>query len=295
MKIFFISTRDMLCEPIHTGLQSLEAHDVQLFWYDRAQVPTDRAILDAADQCGPDLILYTGRPSGPHKPARDTLKRLRKQSPTVLIVHDATDKDWIPVLKEYRQHETFTVTVNIDGNDSWSKGPKDFTALTPIDPRFYPAPVPLDARPVLFGFAGGYASPSRAKIINYLIEKAGLVVPRRNETYGSYQAFADFMMSCRVVLNVPFSGHDTGNQVKGRVIETGLARACLLEQGDSPAYQWFNRGFVPYQNEIDAAKAVPMLLESIKATQLCADKLHEAVKAHAPAHFWKQVIERAMS
>lgn len=302
MNVLFLSPSDMLTEPVISGLYSLNKHAIEVCRYDRIGVPVDQGMLDAVDLIRPDIVLYIGQNGGPYLASTDTFERIRKHCPTVFLLFDGVDTTWLNLVSEYRKRDVFTVTVNIDGNDGWEKGPKDFTALTPTDPRFYRDQKPLLERPIKFGFAGGYASPSRAEVVNYLIEHAGLVVPRRNEKYGSYQAYADFMMSCQIVLNVPFTGSDNSTQVKGRVIEAGLAGCVLLEHESSVTKRWFDMGrdYVPYNNQTHASDIANDLLKAkdmtVKKTMTWfSGNLHKSVAEHSPTIFWNKVFERAFS
>ena len=297
MKLLWLAVSDMLCEPLHRGLTDLSEHDVCFHWYDRGYLPPDQGMLNAADTFKPDAIIYTSRHAGPTLASTSTFLRLRKIAPTIHMLHDGSEALWKPLLHEYREKEVFTVTVNIDGNSDWESGPNDITALTPIAPSFYANQKPLLERPIKFGFAGGYSSPSRREIVEYLVEHAGLVIPPRNEKYGSYQAYADFLCSCQIVLNVSYTGSDNDTQVKGRVIETGLAGCVLLDNYLSKSWKWFSsdRDFMSYQNK----DLVPAMIGYAK-TPRAADRLENLAanlqeqvhNKHTPAVFWPRVLER---
>jgi len=185
------------------------------------------------------------------------------------------------------------VSVNIDGNPNWTCGDNDLTLLSPTAPQFYQEPRPLTERPILFGFAGGYSSPSRATIINRLALDCGLVIPPRNERYGSYQDYANFLLNVRLVPNVPFSGSDNSRQVKGRVLESGLARCCLLEHDSSAAKDWFTPGvdYAEYSDVDDAVAKARWLLDNPNVMQSMADNLHKRVmEEHSPKAFWGKVF-----
>lgn len=291
MKVLWLSPSDITTEPV---ILSLTGCNLEIHRYDRNGLPVDRAILDRADQVKPDLILYTGQNNAPYMPQVETFLRLRQIAKTVLICHDGSDATWIPVLEEYHARDAFDLVVNIDGNTVWPQRPQDFTALTPIPPESYRNLSGLSDRPVDFAFAGGYSSQSRRDIVEHLLAHAGLVVPRRNEQYGSYAEYARFLRRCRIVLNVPWSGSDNAVQVKGRVLEAGMAGCCLLEHETSAARHWFNAGidYAVYRDREDAVDVVEGLLAAPDHMQHLADKLHARVTTeHAPAKFWAEVFK----
>lgn len=297
MKILWITFSDMVAQAIVQSVNVEGEHDVRLLFYNRVGTPTDQHMLRAVEEFKPDVAIYFGMAGGPLIPQPETLKAIRRKTRLVHILGDASDPDWWPLLNQYALHECFDCTVNIDGNPEWPAQEHDLTLLTPHDPRFYLDPRPLVERPIPFGFCGGYASPSRARIINHLIEKRGLVINPRNEQYGHYDDYANFMMSCRIIPNVPFSGPDHSMQVKGRVLESGLARCVLLDHEQSAAKRWFTPGvdYVTYSTPESAAEMVDYLQSIPIRMQEIADNLSRKVREnHSAKQFWDAVFKEAM-
>lgn len=295
MRILWLSPSDMTTESVITGLDSLGEHTAHVFRYDRCGFPVDRGMLDMADRMRPDVILYIGQNNRPFLAANDTFKRLKKIAPMVMLAFDASDRTWTDIMRSYCEEDCFTLMVNIDGCDDWPKREQDFTALTPTNPEFYREQIPLLERPIKFAFAGGYSSQSRREIVEYLAKHAGLVIPPRNELYGSYQRYADFMCQTQIVLNVPWSGSDNASQVKGRVLEAGWAGCVLLDHESTAAKDWFRSGldYVPYKTPSDAADAVTQLLSDQEWMQKLAVHHQRIVRvAHSPAVFWRNVFQR---
>lgn len=155
---------------------------------------------------------------------------------------------------------------------------------------------PLKDRLVPFGFCGGCASPSRWEIIGWLVDNAGLQIKPREELYGTYARYAAFMMETAITISVPFSGSDNSRQVKGRVLESGLARTLLLDHISSAAKNWFTPGvdYLEYESREHAASLVRELMNDWPRAQRIADSLHDRVKAeHSPAIFWDKVFRAA--
>lgn len=294
MKLF-LSTSSMNTEPV---LESLP--EAERFFYDR-DVPgrQDSNMLDAVYAHDPETVIYIGCTGGPFLPSASTFAHMRKKGRrTVCLAFDASDESWHPHLAEFREKGSFDLVVNIDGNDSWPRvTERDFTALTPIAEKYWDlAGLRHEGRRARFLFAGGYASPSRARIVTWLQKFAGLVIPPRNESFGSYQEYADLMMEARVALSVPWSGVSEVGQVKGRVVEAGWAGCCLLEHVDSPTRHWFTPGvdYAVYRDRNEALMAVHQLLHTDRGAtaQRMADNLASRVrKEHSPEIFWNRIWE----
>jgi hypothetical protein len=291
MKLF-LTTSTMNTEPV---LESLP--DAGRYFYDKGISPPDREMLDMTYAFDPEVVLYIGCTGGPHLPSASSFARMRKAGrKTVCLAFDASDESWHPHLAEFKEKGSFDLVVNIDGNDAWPRvTERDFTALTPIAAKYWEPHwlTSLDCRPVRFGFAGGYASPSRAHIVTWLQKFAELQIPVRNERFGTYQEYADFMMSCRVALSVPWSGVSEVGQVKGRVLEAGWAGCCLLEHVDSPTKHWFTPGvdYAVYRDRNEALMAIHQTDRGVTAQKM-ADNLSRRVRAeHSAEIFWGRVWE----
>lgn len=290
MKILWLCFSNITSVPWIAGLKSVEP-GAEIFYYDRVGLPSDRAVLDAVDRSRPDLVIFTGKAGGEGAldiPSVDTLCRVRNKAPMVHVGGDFSDPPWWPFLETYRKAGCFDLTVNFDGNTEWPRGPRDYTTLSPTAPEFFRGAKPLSERPIKFGFAGTYSSPSRRAIIEYLVEHAGLIV---RPWGGSYQDFATFLMNCQVVVNVPFSGSDAVRQVKGRVIESGLAGCILLEHHEAPTEGWFQPN-VHYLKYETPAQAAELALSVSAETSYLAEQLRDRVATfYSPKAFWCRLFD----
>lgn len=285
----------MTGEPWHASLESLHEHDISICWYDQLAQPMDRGVLDAVDRISPDVVLFTGMADWAKTPSPDTFSRIRKIRPIVHISGDLSDPPCFEFLEQYHDAGAFSITVNIDGNDEWPKWDKDYTCLSPVAPQFFRGSPPLIERPVSLGFAGSYSSPSRAEIINHLRDHAGMVIKPYNRAYGSYQEYANFLMICKIVPNVPISGSDAVRQVKGRVLEAGLAGCCLVDHVTSKASNWFEpfQDYFEYSTKEDAVGVIETLLKSPDTMADAAANLRrKIIQYHAPGHFWGRLFSR---
>ena len=301
MKILWFSWTFITAEPWHQSLRET-GHEVDLrFYADKLTrpvglipCPPDRAMLDIAAQTHPDLILICGLADAAKSPHITSLVSLRQFCPVVLLSGDLSDPPWWPFIKVYAARGCFDLIVNFDGNTHWPKSDNSLDLLTPIPQSFFPMPKPLTDRLIPFGWAGGAASPSRAEIINYLREHAGLKIMPRDERYGTYQRYANFLMECKLTVNVPHSGSDNSEQVKGRVLESGLAGTCLIEHEASAAKNWFEPGvdYAVYRTKEEAAAIAKQLLADLPRAQAIALSLQRKVREHhSPDIFWRKVFE----
>jgi hypothetical protein len=298
VNILWFSFSLITAEPWHRSLPGTRV----VYYYDKItrppgllSVPPDREMLDIARGACPDIVLFCGIADRSRMPSPETFNALRKLCPVVMLSGDLSDPPWWPYLEIYK--DCFDLIVNFDGNDNWPKRHGDFTALTPIATEFYPvASKQLNDRLIPFGFCGGCASPSRWEIIGWLVDNAGLQIKPREETYGTYARYARFMQECSITISVPFSGSDNSRQVKGRVLESGLARTVLLDHVSSAAKNYFTPGidYVEYETREHAAELVRELMNDWPRAQRIADSLHDRVKAeHSPAIFWDKVFKAA--
>lgn len=291
MNILWAAWDFMTGEPWLEGLKSL-GHGVQVFHYMHRD---ERNLLDIADRHKPDVVIYLGMATWDKTPSPKTFARLRKTCPVIHLSGDLSDPPWFPFLEKYRECDSFSRTVNIDGNPNWPSGPRDLTLLSPTAPHFFVGQRPLAERPIPFGFAGSYSSPSRKEIIEHLVSHAGLRLKPYDHRYGTYQQYAGFMTSCQIVPNVPISGSDAVRQVKGRVLECGEAGCVLLDHEDSWAKHWFKpwTDYAVYHSKKDATEiAINLQRAPFTATALVlASNLQRRVlEEHSPEKFWTKVL-----
>ncbi len=219
--------------------------------FDITGVKNDVKILEAAKDYRPDVIFYIGGHAGPGLPTIDTLRALRKCAKCINLVCDATDHPWHPPLIEYRKMECFDLSVGLDGSLT---APVDMHTVTPLDPRAYDT-LPRPAKDIRCGFAGNQGYKTMRETLVSSLSKEGLLMvrPRSSALYSEY---AMFMRHCEMVFNVPLTGSAEHLHIKGRVIESGLAGAALIEMNGSPADKWFPRESIFFYNTIDDARKI---------------------------------------
>ena len=270
----------------------------------------DEEVYAHALRYQPDLIVYIGSRWG-ELPSMGTLGSMNKNvAPVVHLCSDAADHPWHDLLLDYAKAKCFALQVAIDGNKDWPlhNDPNGLTALTPFDPRRYPDPKPHAERDIHFGYSGSIGSagnprkkrsPSiRYRIVDECRRDGGMQIREREDhNVGledrTYQAYVDYLGRCRVTLNVPFSGTQAAMQVKGRVVEAGLAGCVLLEHRGAPTAYWFTPG-VDYL-EYDNAGHANQLAAALKPdeSQAMAMRLRARVLAeHGPEAFWSRVLKR---
>lgn len=301
MKIIWLTTSSINTEPVIGSLECIREPDweIEIVRYDAyGEGKTDEVMIQKTLEYSPDVILYISTAGGPYLPAIDTFKRLRDIATIVHICCDASCPDWHLLLKQYKANECFDLTMNIDGCDIWPHDDKDLTLLCPIDTRpFLKSPINFDnfaSRSIHCGFSGGIGSPHRRDTVGYLIANSALKINQiREESLGTYQKYADFMAQCKIALNMSLSGSERSKQVKGRVIETALAGACLLEDKGSATSDWFIPGtdYIEYENNEHALEIINGLYDNDSTIFRYAENLHRKVMTeHSPKIFWTKIF-----
>jgi hypothetical protein len=256
----------------------------------------DEVILQQAQDCQPDLIVYIGSRWGDLLSIA-ALKTLRDIAPTIHICSDAADDPWWDLLIEYDKAGAFDLQVAIDGNKEWPLHATQLTCLTPFRPDQYPAaPAPHAERPFVWGYGGnpGGRGSKRKAMMDALIAK-GLKIRLRDPALGTHQAYIDFMCQCRMVVNFPHTGTQNYMHVKGRVVEAGVTGAVLLDERGSPTRDWFTPGvdYLEYGTAEECYKIVQGFTERPELTQAMGERFRQRVlKEHGPAQFWGGILER---
>ena len=298
LKTLFLSTSSNETTKYLESLACLNLGPCEMLRYD-APNETDESVYAKAKEYAPDLVVYIGGCFG-KQPATATLARINsKIAPMVHICSDAADAPWWPLLREYHLAGAFAVQVAIDGNANWPGAEVGMTLLTPIDPEHFNGSVkPHAERDYVCGWAGNAGSEGgrRRAILTELMLRNLLRVRMRNEETDSYNGMCAFLGNCRMSLNIPYSGTEQAMQVKGRVIETGLAAGVLLEVRGSPTAQWFTPGvdYLEYSS-------MDELIEAIKVYELQLPEWGEemgkrfqarVLAEHHPRVFWSKILRR---
>lgn len=275
-------------------------HEVVAIRYDDRPHEQQHEIVSHARNYAPDVIVYIGAIEEMHGiPVLEIgiLKQLRDIAKTIHICGDASHKPWWPLLESYEVHGCFDVQVSIDGNfeTPLAKFKSGIVKLTPIDPSLF-SPKPWHERSELIAFAGNCGNPNeeRAIWISQLIATTGM-----SWVHDSNRTWIDLYASlgnCKVSINFAKS-NGTGNMfhVKGRVVETGFAGACLLERKNPHTAHWFdpNVDYFEYENLSDAVQKIEWAKENTSLLETMARKFHDrVVTEHHPSIFWKGVFER---
>lgn len=294
MNILFTSVSSMNLEPIVSGLEK-EVGKIWLCKFDKGKEEqhhyvgeVDHEILNSFRTHKPEVVIYSGPAEGKCRPLLPTFHEIRKSAKLVNLVCDGGCPNWHPLLELYNKEDCFDLTVNIDGNDNWPSKSTDLTMPGPIDPRYYNG---RDVPKVIpFGFAGGLGGIERRQITERLQRTRQLNIPERSETWGTYQGYADFMLSCKAVLNMGRTGSGKAHHLKYRIIESGLAKCCVFEEVNQITKKYFTAGmdYIEYEN-IDHLER---LLGAEMDLRPYAESLHKKVTTkYTTEIFWKCVFD----
>lgn len=291
----------MNTEPIQSSLESIKKEDWDIHVVNYCVDNVNKHVITKSMELLPDVIVYLSVSGGQYLASIETFKTLKDIAPSIHICFDASCPDWHPLLSEYINNECFEVQINIDGNFKWPQGVKDFTTLCPIDHRPYQkvehSYQRFLSRPVHCGFAGGTGSPDRRAIIDYLQTNNAIKVMPREEVYGSYVRYADFLTQSKLVLNMSRCGSGKARQVKARVIEAALSHSLLLEEKNSTTSTWFKAGedFLEYETKEEALQLIEGLYDNEASVFTYAENLHRKVIKHYSAErFWSKAFGLAI-
>jgi hypothetical protein len=268
--------------------KSLECTGVEVIpqRYDDRPYERHAEFIDIARNVAPDFIVCVGALDwGPGIsnpiPKHPILCRLRDIAPSVLLCGDVADSAWWGTLDEYASHGCFDLVVGMDGCARDGVIPK----LTPVDARAY-RPLPWNERPIQIGCNGGQGG-ERGQMIGMLNAVTPGIVPA--------EAMAAFMCRCKAIVNAPRNGTGNDDHVKGRVVETGFAGACLLERRNAATARWFTPGvdYVEYGSPEDGFHKLQWIINNDAAAAQIAQNLLTKMQAeHHPSIFWGDVIKR---
>ena len=191
------------------------------------------------------------------------------------------------MLLDYKQKECFDLQVGIDGP---IEAPVDMATISLMSPRHYDCGL-VPERDIHCGWSGQYGPNTIREGLITALERNKLIAVRMRDA-GSYNAYAVFLRRCEMVFNVGLTGSAERLQVKGRVSETALAGAALLEMEGSPVDRWFPRECIFfYEDVIDAARIIRETSQSEIADK--AALYHETMrKKYDPKDVYGEMLAR---
>jgi hypothetical protein len=270
-------------------------HGCHQFPYDHLPHSRHGEIVDGVRVLNPDIIIFIGAVEKSHgRPILQstTLQNLSTIAPMIHMCGDAGDEPWWPILESYDRLGCFCCQVSIDGNfETPLSGFKNgIVKLCPVDPDSFVNCKPWDERSVFVGMTGGIGHGERGEMMRSMMKLPYVKAIR----YGSdYQAVADFMGDCKIIVNHSMRGSGQGGHVKARVVETGWAGACLFESNNSHTRKWFSNDYVEYLDVDDIIAKLNHFRNDASLEHL-ANKFNCTVsKQHHPKVFWHDVFEKA--
>lgn len=283
IKLLWLAPKSMNLEPIITSVPHVGIH-----WYDQTG-----DLVSICEGINPEVIAYVGTAGGAHMPSVETFRRLQEICPVILMCGDASDFGWHELLRLYDTERCFDLIVNFDGNRNWPGTQRGLTTLTPINPDFYHDRLSFNDRPIELGFAGGGGHYGIRKQIVEALKPFGLKVHDRDETYGSYAEYARFLKNCKITFNIPQSASGNASQVKGRVLEAGLAGTMLFEFANSVTGLWFS----PKTHYTFGTGDIGSMIETIRygkdSLLWVAERLHsEVTEKYSADKIWASIFER---
>lgn len=298
LKSLFLITGTSEVPKYADSLRNLNLGEVGMLQYDLVD-RSDQLLYSKIKEFAPDFIVYVGGVFG-KQPSIAALAHITNNiAPMIHLCSDAADQPWWDLLRRYREGGAFMLQVAIDGSHKWPHGDRDMTALTPVDPALFPSELkPHAERVTMCGFAGnqgGGPISKRTVLLCELLSRRAIDLRIRSSLPYTYEAYCEYLATLRISLNIAHTGTESTTHVKGRVLETALAGACLLETKGSPTSYWFRPGldYLEYDSPQEAFDIIKRLAEHPAATQAMGESLRRRVLAeHSPAQFWNRIFER---
>ncbi len=265
----------------------------------------DDAFLKQLEDINPAAIFYGADIVGDWAPTNVMYGRMRSIAPLISILPDGGDPNWVGTCREIRDDKRFDLVVSIDGVHS---DVVDHVTLTPVDRRLYSSPPQY--RKIRCGFSGSWLTPiNPAKIprgdirrqhprtdIWNALKGCEAAVVQKHSLQRSVYAYAQFMMQCKIAVNMSWAQvpkvvfgkrgrpkrilWDANHQLKGRVLDAAWAGCCLLESKGSPIGNWFpDEAFYLYSSPEELLHLVHVLSDNNISS--AAQKLN----AHAQTHY----------
>ncbi len=283
MRALFITTPTLDCSNHVRAWNSFE-EPAEHFVFDHIGLRNDWQAVERAREVKPDIMFYIGPNQGRGVPRTATFIELRGIAPLVNLCSDAADKPWHKTLELYRSKQCFDLQVAIDGARD---APVDIATLTPIDPT----PFGGQKRDIRCGFSGTLGG-QRELIVQSLEWFGGLTVRRAKQVHETtYEAHAEFMSRCQIVLNTSYTGTGHAHHIKGRVLEAGWAGAALLEPEESPIGDWFPEDcFIRYRDPIEAAHWIKTLTDG-EIDHRARRLTEEVMMRYTPAKIYGEILE----
>lgn len=295
-QVLIVRPKDMLIEPIEASLKEYlrDTNSNLTIWTYNDHNLAKFDIAAFVRQSKPSSVIYISTAGGPYLIPTAVWRSISEIAPIACLCYDASHPDYWHLFDEYHEASCFKTIVNMDGVKEWPAGSNDLTMLPPLSPVFFHDEDPLVDRPVRVGFCGGFPDGYRREVVTYLMGRRLLTLKPREGAWGTYQSYANFLTKCQFVLNTSMNSTYTKSVVKARVVETGLARACLLEQRGSYISNYLTEGihYLTYGTPEEAAD----IIESLKPTgimQEIANNLHKKIiEDHSPLKFWDTVYDK---
>lgn len=277
MKVLFYTTETNDCHNHVAAWNSFSNSDH--ITYSNLGIRNDWKLVEAARDY--DVVFYIGANEGVGTPKPATFIEARKHAKLINICSDAADKPWEKTLLVYRDMGCFDLQVSIDGAIG---APVDFVTLTPVAPMY--RSVEKDIR---CGFSGTVGRWNwRSEIINALEVFGGLTVRRREGGDGN-TSHVEFMQRCKMLLNTSKTGSGQRDHIKGRVLEAGFAKCCLLEQKSSPIDKWFpDDCYILYDGMKEAADIIQSLDED--TINKVSARLNEEVQNYTAKKIYGDIL-----
>lgn len=256
----------------------------------------DEALVNECRDSQPDLLVLSWFPIYPMYPKLETLSLIRSklQIPMVAIWFD-TVSDWVMHCAELVV-PFINLNVVLDSTIAYLKHtnqPEKYLPIwTPQDPCLFSNPnLNRDISISLVGSRSG--RPDRLAGISALQQNRINVYQTggQREERVSVEEYALLYKRSQIALNFG----TTNSQYKGRIFESTLCGAMLLESENHETANWFEPmvDYVPFKDEADLVDKAKYYLEHDAERMSIAANGHQKAKEKYTGYtFWKTILEK---
>ncbi|NQT03224.1 MAG: glycosyltransferase, partial [Planctomycetes bacterium] len=294
------SSEDNLWGPLEVS--GLATYDLFHFdeYYSIHKRSGDEALLNICIESKPDLVILAWMlvPKRYCNPEHETLYKIRNhlKIPIAAMWFDSVSPKIMAVSEELLPFVDLSVVA--DSTTAYLEKtvmPENYLSMPhPKDPRVY-----YDGgfdRDIDVSFAGSVEQyPDRCIALDWL-RNNGIDVYKtggQREQKLSTQEYAQTYMRSKITLN--FSRHGDSFQFKGRVFESILCGAMLLEEENPETTKWFEPmlEYVPFKNNHDLLDRIRYYLEhDSERDEIARRGLEKANERYTGRIYWETILKR---
>ena len=249
----------------------------------------------------PDFIVFSFLVGSYMNPLPDLLEAIARQLklPIVMLVFDSAYENVMQITERYAPYVDIILTLDSGRycNGYHFSATKFMHLWTPQNPEIWNNP--SLKRDIDLSFTGSVTPyPDRLEAITYLRDKGVDIMVSGGQREGrlSPKEYADVFKRSRIVLNFPQTTKGQF-QFKGRVVESILCGAVLLEQRNPETERWLvpMDEYIAYDGLDDMYAKLTYFLNNVDALQRIYNNISCKATKFSSTAFWTELISKVNS